>query len=398
VRKSWPLLTTSAVAAVLTAALIPGGNALAGAGGWSIQPSPNPAGTTDAELAAVACTGPRACLSVGDYTGSNGYLTLAERWNGTNWSRQPTPNPAGDKNDILRALSCAGPRWCVAVGYAFSARSAESALVEAWNGRAWAIQPTPPVTGPAGGAGLDGVSCTAPDSCLAVGGFTKPGVYAQEQPLAEYWNGSAWAIVAVPNPHAENGSLLAGVSCTAASVCTAGGDYDYADIAQSVFALRWNGTTWARQHQPNPRGQDANGDNAVSCASAAACTSVGYWTNGGNVGETLAEAWNGTTWARQRSPNPAGNAGAALDGVSCPHVTACTAVGNWTASTSGSPTDTLAEHWNGTRWSVQSTPDPAGAKISALSGVACLPAGTCVAVGSFWNGTSTQTLAESRAG
>ena len=273
-------------------------------------------------------------MSVGDYVGSNGYLTLAERWNGKSWAIVLSPNLVGAKNDILSGLSRPGPHWCTAVGYSLTARSVQRALVEAWNGTKWAIQPTALPAGPAGSAGLDAVSCTAPDSCTAVGGFAKPGVYAQSQPLTEFWNGSTWAVVPSPNPHAENGSSLAGVSCTAA--------------------------------------------------------------NGGNQGETLAERWNGATWAIQRSPDPAGFTGAALDGVSCPRPLACTAVGSWSANANGTLTDTLAEYWNGTRWSLQSTPNPVAAKITGLSGVACTPAGTCVAVGDFWNGTSTQTLIESR--
>jgi hypothetical protein len=232
---------------------------------------------------------------------------------------------------------------------------------------------------------------------MAVGDFSK-NASAQSQPLAERWNGSAWTVVPAPNPHAENGSSLAGVSCTAASACTAGGDFDYADVAQSIFALRWNGTTWAMQKQPNPVGQNVNGDNAVSCASASACTSAGYLTNGGNVGQTLAEAWNGTTWAIQPSPNPAGNTGAALAGVSCPSTSACSAVGNWSPATNGVPVNTLAEHWNGTRWSLQSTPNPAGALLSALFAVACIPAGTCVAVGDSHNVSGTKTLVERNPG
>jgi hypothetical protein len=126
--------------------------------------------------------------------------------------------------------------------------------------------------------------------------------------------------------------------------------------------------------------------------------SVGFLTNGGNVGQPLAEAWNGTTWDIHPSPSPAGSSGAALQGVSCPSASACTAVGFSSTGSSGMPTNTLAESWNGTQWSLQTTPNPAGAKISGLSGVACTASETCMAVGSFWNGTITQTLVESHTG
>jgi hypothetical protein len=54
----------------------------------------------------------------------------------------------------------------------------------------------------------------------------------------------------------------------------------------------------------------------------------------------------------------------------------------------------LAERWNGTRWALQTTPNPAGGSVS-LNAVACLSATDCEAVGD--NQTSsgvTVTMAE----
>jgi hypothetical protein len=41
----------------------------------------------------------------------------------------------------------------------------------------------------------------------------------------------------------------------------------------------------------------------VSCTSATACTAVGYYTNSGGTDVTLAEGWNGTSWAIQVTPS-----------------------------------------------------------------------------------------------
>jgi hypothetical protein len=41
----------------------------------------------------------------------------------------------------------------------------------------------------------------------------------------------------------------------------------------------------------------------------------------------------------------------------------------------------LAETWNGTRWTLQATPAPAGSLTSMLNGMSCSPAGACTAVG-----------------
>ena len=82
---------------------------------WSIVPSPNQ-GSGDNLLLGVSCTGPSACVAVGDYVNtSNAQQTLVESWNGHGWSITPSPNRGNSSND-LNAVSCSGPTSCVAVG------------------------------------------------------------------------------------------------------------------------------------------------------------------------------------------------------------------------------------------------------------------------------------------
>ena len=92
----------------------------------------------------------------------------------------------------------------------------------------------------------------------------------------------------------------------------------------------------------------------MSCISTSACTGVGWYETSPGAYETLAEAWNGTAWAIQSTPNPSGATASYLFGVSCTSTSACTAAGydlnpSYTA---------LAERWNGTAWAIQSTPKP----------------------------------------
>jgi hypothetical protein len=106
-------------------------------------------------------------------------------------------------------------------------------------------------------------------------------------------------------------------------------------------------------------------------------------------------AWNGTAWTAQAVlPVPSGASSVTPTGVSCTSATACTAVGFSRESGSPDAELTLAEAWNGTSWSVQDTPNPA-ANSNALEGVSCVTAGSCVAVGSAPDpGGYTQTLVE----
>jgi hypothetical protein len=114
---------------------------------------------------------------------------------------------------------------------------------------------------------------------------------------------------------------------------------------------------WSIQHTPNPTGGSDVILNGVSCTSASACTAVGGPPQPATTGVTLAERWNGTTWSIQHTPNPTGASLTLLQGVSCASASACTAVGSTSTSTT---TVTLAERWNGTTWSIQTTPNPTG--------------------------------------
>jgi len=93
-----------------------------------------------------------------------------------------------------------------------------------------------------------------------------------------------------------------------------------------------------------------------------------------------AAATAGSTWKVVSTPNPAGAEISGLSGVSCTSAHACTAVGSETASAS-SPGAPLAERWTGSRWRVQSTPAPKGSASSNFYGVSCASARSCAAVG-----------------
>jgi hypothetical protein len=317
--------------------------------------------------------------------------TLAEQWNGSSWAIVTTPLISGVSNAVLSGVSCAKSAACIAVGYTVnsSGNVVVRALVESWNGTTWKIEPTPLPAG-ASWVSLTDVSCVTSRSCVAVGGYIKKN---NEVPLAESWNGFAWSILKAPNPHAENGSALNAIDCVETSDCEVTGDYDYADVAQSVIAYSYNGTSWTEQNQKNPSGQDYNADNGLSCTAANACTSVGSWTGIGPL--ALVESWNGTSWTRRKVPAPIGSKTDELNGASCVAGNTCTAVGDWAANRNDYPSSTLAEEWNGDSWDVAATPNPKGTS-SSLSNVSCMGAADCIAVGSSYNTSSEleETLAE----
>ena len=366
---------------------------------WTIQTTPTSGG--GGGLNTVSCSSASACTALGPGG--------VQRWDGSTWTIQSTPSGGG-----LNAVSCASATACTAVG-----SGSGGTLAERWDGSTWTTQTTP---SPSGGD-LNAVSCASATACTAVGHN------GTEATLAEFWDGSTWTIQATPTPGvglSVPSPFLGGVSCTSATACTAVGSFLVGGLAarwdgsswtmqdatgglmngvsctsasaciavgteESEFegkmvwlpsAARWDGSTWTSQTLPAPSGADLSDLNGVSCTSATACTAVGYYISG-NSNRPLAERWDGSTWTIQTTPTASGTTVSRLNGVSCTSATACTAVGD-----DNSNQVTLAERWNGSTWTIQATPSGV-----SLNGVSCTSATACIAVGSGglaerWDGST----------
>jgi hypothetical protein len=340
---------------------------------WSVQSVPSPPGGTGVQLQSVSCGGADGCEAVGRYY-EQGTLPLAESWDGTAWTLQTAAVASASDNDQLYGVSCAGTSYCEAGGYAVVLDDADATLAQAWDGTTWAVQSTPNDDVANSYSSLAGVSCVAADDCEAVGFSDVSGAFI------EMWNGTAWAIQPSPGVAAS----LTGVSCVAADNCEAVGDYE---INKAPFAEGWDGTSWTVQSTPAPAASDVSAPlSAVSCEGVDFCEAVGSY---GGSGSTVlySEVWDGTAWAVQATPpTPTGGTDPALDSVSCSGADACEAVGTYTDS--GGRAETLAEGWDGSAWTLQSTPNKTSDDNfdhDTLSGVSCVAADSCEAVGYNWN-------------
>jgi hypothetical protein len=349
---------------------------------WVMQAVPLPAGATNASLPAVSCTSATSCTAVGSRYRRTGPLqhvrgaALAEHWNGSAWTIERTPFPADAGQSIeLSGVSCTSAPSCTAVGNYEDNTGNYHALAEHWDGSAWTVQT--PVT-PPGVAFVDlfGIWCASAANCTATGYYTTGVTSGPGAALVEHWDGSAWTREPTPaNPPGSNVSLLAAVSCTSAASCTAVGASFYNSSPRvRTLAERWNGSRWTIQPTARPSRSIGYGLSGVSCTSTASCTAVGGYTRKPDNGRTLAEHWNGSTWTIQPSPTPSSpsDPDGSLNGVFCTSASQCTAVG-------GTGSAALAERWNGSTWTVQQTAFPSRHKV--LAGLSCTSASTCTAVG-----------------
>jgi hypothetical protein len=294
-------------------------------------------------------------------------------------------------NGTFAGVSCtnvtARENACTAVGHYMShAYGYPLALVERFNGSSWSLQSLPNPRGHNSDA-LEAVSCPSATDCIAVGySFSSVGPGGgSPQTLAEHWNGSGWNVMRTVNPAGrEKENYLYGVSCTSSRACTAVGSYVDKRGPDAPLAERWNGHSWKVQFVPDPEKKFGTGLDGVSCSGRTSCTAVGtYYVNNNGGNRTLAEHWGGHHWRVQSTPRVHGAASVYLNGVSCTSASACTAVGD---SYAPSLIDsTLAERWNGHHWTIQSTPTPPVVNDTYLQSVSCTTADSCTAVGSYFS-------------
>ena len=288
---------------------------------WAIENSPNGPTTRDSYLEGVTCVSGSDCWAVGYYVSDPvGYSqTLIEHWNGTSWSVVPSPNTSAAEFNTLYGVTCASPSDCWAVGqYIANSPPYYHTLIEQWDGTQWLIvtSPTPPALSDYDNVQLSRVTCTSASQCWAVGEYG--GNYftgTPNQTLIEQWDGTQWSIVTSPNYPTRTGesyygNYLEGVTCTSLSQCWAVGYYWPApDGPASTQTLieQWDGTSWSIVSSPNiliGGSPSDNGLQGVTCTSGSDCWAVG---SGGNTpasySHTLIEQWNGTSWSIVTSPS-----------------------------------------------------------------------------------------------
>jgi hypothetical protein len=271
-------------------------------------------------------------------------------------------------------------------------------LVERWDGRRWSIQPTPTRAVARRGrvSYLAGVSCSSARACVAVG-HSGNSLGTTGATLAEHSEGGRWRLERTPARAGAKVSFLSGVSCTSSAACTAVGYTGARSGIATTLAERWDGSRWALQRTPTPLTTASVQLTGVSCPAPTSCMAVGFFAVTG-FDVMLAERWDGSRWSIENVRYPAGARAVKLTAVSCPSPISCTAVGSFNNRVGFDVT--LAERrggggGGGGRWAVERPPNPARAMGSTLAGVSCWSATRCLAVGGFTDrGGTGMTLAQ----
>jgi hypothetical protein len=203
--------------------------------GWSATSVPlgpvYPVSSQAAQLNGVADIAPGNGWAVGTVSdvSSLASQTLAYHWDGTAWTRTPTPDPGGPaRTNQLNAVAAraANDVWAVG-GDGYPAAS----LVLHWNGSTWTQVSVPSI------GSLDAVTL-APGHVWVASGDT-----------VEQFNGTAWTTLPALPVAPQTFAAIAGLARTAAGLWAVGAlDFSCGEggVCTSAYAALWNGSTWTR--------------------------------------------------------------------------------------------------------------------------------------------------------
>jgi hypothetical protein len=349
---------------------------------WSVVPSPN-VGAQSSYLYGVAVVSSSDVWAVGYYLNSNfNQITLVEHWDGTAWNVVASPN-AGTSS-YLSGVAAISSSDVWAVGN-YSNGTVGQTLVEHWDGTAWAIVPSPAPG--LSNSYLSGVAAISSSDVWAVGEYTGA---TQGQTLVEHWDGTAWNVVASPNVGTSDNVLQGIAAISSNDVWAVGNSSNGFNVPHQTLVEHWDGTAWNVVSSPNV-GVSNNVLAGITAISSSDVWAVGGYYNASNNYQTLTEHWDGTAWNVVSSPN-VGTNGSYLAGIAAISSSDVWAVGDYLNASNDY--QTLVEHWDGTAWSVVSSPN-VGTSGSYLQGVAAISSSDIWAVGAYDFGTTdVKTLVE----
>ena len=304
------------------------------------------------------------------------------------WSVVSSPNPGNDSNTLAGVVAVStGNVWAVG---STQTNGVVQTLTEHWNGSQWSVVASP---GPAGESQLSAVTVVPGTKQLwAVGEYFDTYWHT----LTLHWDGSQWVLVPSPNVGTAFNFLTGVTAISKNDVWAVGNVYNGSNT--TTLTMHWAGSQWSIVASPNPS-SFYNTLNAVSYISKNDVWGVGA-SNGGSSQTSLIEHWDGTSWSVVASPSPsAGSSG--LNAITrVPGTKQLWAAGSYFATPNSSTPLALIEKWDGKQWSVVSSPSP-GAGFNVLQGVVALSAKDVWAVGyespgeipivtlvEHWDGTS----------
>ena len=249
------------------------------------------------------------------------------------------------RSAIVHHVSCTSATSCVAGGY-YTDSKGNQAFVSVLSGTTWTDTELAGALNTGGSAAVNSVSCTSATSCVAGGQYDDSNHHVQA--FVSVFDGTTWTDTELAGALNTGGSAdVNSVSCTSATSCVAGGSYTDSNYQSHAFVSVFDGTTWTNTELAGALNTAVNAFvNSVSCTSATSCVAGGYYTDSNYKFYAFVSVFDGTTWTDTEVAGALNTGGFAfVTSVSCTSATSCVAGGaykdsNYKAFVSvlGSPT------------------------------------------------------------
>lgn len=308
------------------------------------------------------------------------------------WKIVSSPNGNETTINTFNGVGAASATNAWAVGsYYNNNRGTDLALIEHWDGKTWSIVPTSPAPDSSDNY-LTGVRVITANDVWAVGYYNNSD-RTLSQTLIQHWDGAQWSVVTSPNKGDGNNKLLA-VSGTASNdIWAVGSFFNTNSGTYQTLTEHWNGSAWGTVYSPIAPSSSDNSLNSVKAIGKNNVWAVGFYRGvDQKTSKTLTLHWDGTQWSVVTSPNKGTNNNQLLS------VTSASGKDVWAVgfylNSKGAVVHTLTEHWNGTQWSIVPSGN-ASSSINWLIGVVALSSNNVWAVGFSFNSSQVrQTLIE----
>lgn len=272
---------------------------------------------------AVSCSADNDCFMVG---GGSSQEILQTTDGGTTWSTESWSAPAqigglfGGPYTLsganLTSIACPSTSVCVAVGQAtyYWNPPPETTLPEEEEypgivvttgdgGQTWSAQ-IGPMSAPFAPAGLNAVSCTSTEQCLAVGSIGSYALTSDDEGAT--WSGNlagGWPQEFTPN----------GLSCPDTSDCIVVGESKGGQYTSPVMSSSDGGATWT----PQAVSESTATLQSVACVTDGSCWAVGGTSKGSIVLHTLTggDAWPEVTGIDPASGSAGGGTSVTISGL-----------------------------------------------------------------------------------
>jgi hypothetical protein len=305
-------------------------------------PNENP----NSELFAASASSPNDIWAVGQST---------IHFDGTTWTAFSAPMIKGDNNSFLQGVVDISPTLAWAAGNVTDGAHAGQ-VIEQWNGTKWSLFPAPKF-GKKDQANVFAMTSSSANDVWAIGSLVNLGT-GLVSPLFEHWNGTAWTATTGESSN----DFLFGASADATNDAWAVG-FNVSDSI-TTSAMHWDGTNWKRVATPNV-GEGTNKLNAVLALAPNDVWAVGFSTPVAPPRQaatlTLIEHFDGASWTVVPSPKVGPNSvnqSNRLLGLTANSANDIWAFGSNFAADGSGHQMTLLLHWDGTSWTVASSPSP----------------------------------------